>query len=268
MDEVQEQFDDPMLKRALQRAVGKTPAPAALRDKVAAMMATTPATSTLDRHAEAPKAERSWWRIPRIPARIAAAAAVMLVAVGFAFVQVAREFELFSSSSGSSSEPAKFEEPFARAMVDAHRKCSGVADHHLVAGNDFTALRTELSKVEGINVFAAKLGDDWQFKGAGICDVGDKKAAHLLFTRGEQTASVFSIPQSEHACADTNYEELFDNSAILGFTKDNALYTIVVTRTDGKASKAKHCKALLEAVHSDVYQCAPLIQSAPTQPAQ
>ena len=262
MDEVQEQFDDPALKGAIRRACDKPTAPPRLREKVMAMMASAPAAASLSsaaRDVETP----SRWRIPMPSPKVAAAAVLAFITVGFAFMQIAREYDLFARFTPPPA-PAKFEDAFAMSMVNAHRNCAKLADHHLVGGNDFAALKKELGVKEGIRVFAAPLCNDWQFKGAGICNVGSVQAAHLLFTRDTQSVSVFSIPQADKVCGGhQNYEQLIDSQAIMGFTRDNALYTLVVSRSDGKPAKAKHAKPLLSIVHDEIFECGSEVMEAP-----
>jgi hypothetical protein len=180
---------------------------------------------------------------------------VLLIAVGVVAVEVRNEFfPARPSSVASTPRVMQFPMTFAIEMVRTHQNCAKLPDHHLAAGgNDFDALRDTLSQQEGIKVFAAALGDDWQFKGAGICKVGDTPAAHLLFARGDERVSVFSLPfKPDYGDEGGSYSETVDHTAITGFANAGALYCVVGNKTTGGDIPMADVKPLLAKVRSSL----------------
>src|SRR5687767_6953511 len=129
MDEVQEQFDDPAFREAIRQAAGKPAAPPRLREKVLALMAAAPAAPGVDSPTYAPPRGvdvGSRWRIgPRPPAKLVAAAVLALITVGYAFMQLAQEFEWFAGSVAA--VPAQFDSSLALEMTRTHHNCARLA---------------------------------------------------------------------------------------------------------------------------------------------
>jgi hypothetical protein len=151
-----------------------------------------------------------------------------------------------SSSPPFAIQPASFPVSFSAAIVSTHDNCAKLGDHHFVPGNDPTALKDQLSKAEGIVVSAIHPGDGWQFKGAGLCTVEQTKAAHLLFVRGPESISIFSLP-APPSCHESAYSEVVSKHPVIGFTSQGALYCVV-----GSASQGELTPAELEPVVSKV----------------
>jgi hypothetical protein len=128
------------------------------------------------------------------------------------------------------------------AMVATHDDCCTLADHHLLPGvppDDLPAIAQKIRGDLDIPVLAMNIGDGWKFEGAGECPVGGYKTAHLLFRRGNQAMSMFSIPASDfHVDADQTYAYAADNTGHLlaGFAKDGALYCLVESGPAGGMS--------------------------------
>jgi hypothetical protein len=232
------EFDDPGLKEALQRGFAGERAPAALRMKVTAGMAADaiasepiPADPARPGRGTA-RASRRGWRIELGASgwRAAAAAAVVLLAVGYAVMQIRAEFfpeRPIAMPTTSRTIPASF----VLTVVRAHDNCAKLPDHHLVPGDDPDQLAGKLSQAEGVQVFAASLGDGWQFKGAGMCTLEDVKAAHLIFAKGDDVLSIFSMP-TPSSCGGGHgggyaLNEMVENHALSGFSNANALYCVV-----------------------------------------
>jgi len=252
--------DDPALREAIRRACGNERAPERLRQSVVAMMAQSAASTAAGRPAAAAAraATPSRWALrgsSLFSIRSLAAAAVLLVAVGVVAVEVRNEFfPARPTSVASTPRVMQFPMSFAIEMVRTHQNCAKLPDHHLAAGgNDFDALRDSLSKEEGVKVFAAALGDDWQFKGAGICKVGDMPAAHLLFVKGDERVSVFSMPfKPDYGDEGGSYSETVDHTAITGFANAGALYCVVGNKTTGGDMPMNDVKPLLAKVRSSL----------------
>jgi hypothetical protein len=220
--------DDPAFRGAIRRAMSGERAPAALRQRVEAMLASQrPAT---------PVTQTSRWRLQFRPInwQLTGAAAAVLLSVGFMSYQIRETFfpSFLSFSHGASRAPrvSQFPLAFAMAMVKTHDHCAKLSDHHLMPGDNFDALRVQLTSAEGVDVFAAKIGDDWKFKGAGVCDIDSARAAHLIFTRGDRTVSIFSLP-APSTCSGgaAEFQQSVGNHAIRGFRNGNALYVIVAS---------------------------------------
>ena len=232
------EFEDPALRAAVRKALGNEAAPAGLRRRVAALMAAeglaAPAGWGEAQQAPVGRAQPSsrWAELRNT--RTLAIAAVTFIAVGFAVLQIVTFFDWpGSSSSPFAIQPASFPVSFATAIVSTHDHCAKLADHHFVPGDDPGALKDQLSKAEGIAVSAIHPGDGWQFKGAGLCTVEQTKAAHLLFVRGPESLSIFSLP-APSSCHESAYSEVVSKHPVIGFTSEGVLYCVIGSATQGE----------------------------------
>jgi hypothetical protein len=224
------EFDDAGLKGAIQRAWGDERAPQRLRGRVSRLMATA---DSIDAAAAAlPRASADQWRSR---AYALTAAAVILFAVG---VLVLFYRGMFDRARGGAAYaeviPSKTEVPLtlARSMLATHAACGKLPDHHTVKdldGKTYAALTVKLTADLGFPTLARSIGAEWKFKGAGECDVGELRGAHLLFARGDQTISVFSLPAScmNGVAPGAQYEGMVDNHAIAGFARPGAVYAVI-----------------------------------------
>ncbi|HEY7090313.1 MAG TPA: hypothetical protein VH518_19610, partial [Tepidisphaeraceae bacterium] len=211
MEQYESQFEDPELKAALQRALGGESASSALRARVAAAI-----------EAEQQKALRirpAWVR----PLAGLAAAAVLLIGFVFAYSL------LFSRDH-------TVPQWFAMAMVKTHDGSAHPSAD--LAGDDFSAIGTKLRSQLGYPILSAPLGNDWKFQGAELTDVGSTKAAHLVFTRGDQTVSIFSgIPvgvlYSKEATEGMSYAQMENGHPVSGFVHAGAIHCLVGSSRDG-----------------------------------
>ncbi len=211
------QFDDPVLRGALKRAVGRQDVPPSLRRKVANVFAHAGIEPA---HRPAASPARQLWRP-------LAAAAVLLLAIGLAaYVYLP---SLFSTEPAvAQALPAKV----IAGMVSQHDACAKLPDHHLldgITGNDFARIAQALQAQLRRPVIAGDLGDGWVFRGAGVCKVANSPAGHLLFTRGQQSVSVYSMPPIAYASNKSggNYELVKDGHPIAGFTTRAGLFCVV-----------------------------------------
>jgi len=127
----------------------------------------------------------------------------------------------------------------AQALVARHDSCSSEPDHHFLAGvakDDLTAIRKTLARSLDQRVLVTNLPEGWVFRGAQLCPVGQDRAAHVIFTRGNQTISLFSLPNADYPSStnDVPYESMAAGHPIAGFTHGNGMYCLVGSSPDGK----------------------------------
>ncbi len=225
------EFDDPALKRAIQRSLGREAVPGRLRLRVQQIVASAEAGAVVTRKIS---------RRPLISIQNIAASLFLLAGLGLMTYQFWTNFH--TPSYQSASVPAtQIPESVQAAMIQTHDRCTAMKDHHLVGGDDWEAIRKELLKEEGINVLAVDLRKDgWQFKGAGRCNVGDMQAAHLLYTRSNQVISVFSLPATSgcHSGDGSCIVKEIQKHPTASFVRGGGIYSVVGSSTDGKLTLA------------------------------
>jgi hypothetical protein len=237
------EFDDPGFKAAVRRTVGRETAPPSLRARVESLLAaeaaslaaqdgndasngtpTEPAksSSSSSRGSRWLTRDRAFWRT-------AAAAACVLIALGFMAYEI-REV-IFPPSpyvGGGGAGPMAVPTTLVADMARTHDTCSKLPDHHKIPGNDPVALKDKLTAGAGVTASSISLGADWTFKGAGVCKVGEKDAAHLLFARADEYVSIFSLAAGEECgYGSEEYKELYEKHVVTGFRRGNALYCVV-----------------------------------------
>ena len=205
-----DQFDDPALKAALRQRFAGERAPDALRQRILRMVEQgegdvagkiTPQTATLTgpvpsaskagTQVEPPKS-LSLWR--RGPTRLAAA--IVLLASGVAIYSVVSRERW--SGGGAGNAPLAVVQPVSNdvlaAMVKTHDVCCEHDNHQHPAINqkDFVAMRAQAEERLKPPVVATRVAG-WEFKGCYLCPVGGTDSAHLLFTKGEDKLSIFSV---------------------------------------------------------------------------
>ena len=256
-DVSESEFEDPGFKAAVRRTIGRETAPPALRAKVTTLLATGVGgvaghdNAHPDRHAHAhanarpgngdavaSPSESSAVRAPSSRSRTrdrsfwrtAAIAACAVLALGWMFYQIR---ETVSPSSPWASAPAGGAVTAVPAslvldMTKTHDACAKLPDHHKIPGNDPAKLHDTLTAGASVSASTMSLGADWNFKGAGLCDVGDKKAAHLLFVRADEYVSIFSMSAPEECgYGGDSYKDIYEKHVVTGFRKDTALYCVV-----------------------------------------
>jgi hypothetical protein len=224
-------FDDPGLKRAIQRAWEPEQAPQRLRARVGRLIASAPSID------EAPPS-RSMWNRWQGRVYALAAAAVLILGIGLLALYYQGGFEpkvsRFAEVGRPIGLPSKTSMPItvAQSMVATHTACGKLEDHHLVEDPDldsFRALSVKLTSDLGFPVIARGLGGEWKFMGAGECAIGTFRGAHLLFVRGGEMVSVFSLPSSCMSAVPPR--ALFEGSVkghpVAGFTRGGAVYAVV-----------------------------------------
>jgi hypothetical protein len=210
------QFDDPAFKAALQRVWGGQTAPPQLRKRVEQAIL------------KEKSSEQSVWRRWRGPLAGLAAAAVLAIGFGLSAVVVRQ--------SSEKAVPAWF----ADAIVHQHDLCAALPAQGLAHGavydpgnrDDIRAIRSALSSRLGYPVMVYSPGKDWKLDGARICAVGNIPAAHLMFTRGDESLSIFSISAgalyNDRSVPDgTHYAQVDDDHGLAGFVYGGALHCVV-----------------------------------------
>lgn len=154
----------------------------------------------------------------------------------FLFLAIEVKVLFFPSqpAPGAHVASTSFPMTIAVSMVKAHDNCAKLSDHHLLEGNDFTALAAKLTQEQGVPVFAANLGDGWTFKGAGLCESDGKRAAHLIYVKGTQTISVFTSRSSKSGGKGRSsyHRKTLQGHPIAGFVNQGAFYLVVGSSTD------------------------------------
>jgi hypothetical protein len=210
------------------------------------------ATAAAPKSAPRGSGSGSRWRLPGMPQfswRLAALAALVLLAVGYAGVEISAYVGEFFPRQFAAPTPSKFKASFASSLVATHDNCARMTDHHLMPGDDFASLKARLSREEGVNVFAAALNGGWQFRGAGLCKVGQTKAAHLLYARGFETASVFTLPSDDSVCSMSSvYAQTEANHAIAAVSRGGALYVVVITNAGSSDVPVKDAETVLDTI--------------------
>jgi hypothetical protein len=210
-------FDDPVLKAAVKRVAGAESAPAALWARVEralAAEATSPPVRTL-------RPARGWRSNPLVGL---AAAAMLIIGIGLIYTNVMR------TDDGRLTE---LPQQMALDMAAAHdRALANAALHDIKAAkDDLPGIRGELKERLGHPVLVASLGNDWDFQGARVAQVGTTDASELLFKnkKSGDTVSVFSVPGRAYYATEEGmeYEQVADGHPIAGFVKKGIVHCVV-----------------------------------------
>jgi hypothetical protein len=258
--EEQPEFDDPGLKAAVRRAFEGERAPAGLRETIVGQMVAHEGEVGAGRQAQrqALSRERQGWRMwlgPN-PMRTLVAACVAIVAVSVAIYQIKTNF--FPSAPAPAKQMvAELPATFAMEMVKTHTAHAKLPDHHLVPGDEFTKLRETLTAQVKVPVAAMDLAG-WQFKGAGVCKVGNVAGAHLIYANSSgQTISVFSLPaDAVYAASEgATYSQTVDGHPLSGFKQGSGLYCVV-----GSSGNDVLTMAQVEKLRDMLHACLPPVE--------
>ena len=229
-------FDDPGLRSAVRRAWDGEHAPQRLRARVGRLLATAPSV-------DQPSVERSTWE--RWQGRVygLAAAAVILFSIGLLVLYYQGVFDPRPLQRGYAvpvSLPTKAPMPIslAQSMVATHTACGKLPGHELVTDlptRSFRALSVKLTSDLGFPVIARGLGADWTFTGAGECVIGNLQGAHLMFARGDELISVFSLPTScmTGVQPGARFDGTVQGHQVAGFSRGGAIYAVVASSPAG-----------------------------------
>lgn len=243
----QAEFDDAAFKSAVRRTIGRDTAPASLRAKVtsllaaeAAAMAARDPSSGASSPVHVPADYGRTRRFGRLVVdgnalRLLGAAACVVLALGWLTHQIRQEF--FPAPAIAIGEATITAIPASTVLevLRTHDHCAKLPDHHKIPGDDPDALRDKLVVDGGIVASTTHLGGDWTFKGAGLCQVGDKQAAHLLFARADEYVSIFSMYAPAGCGHGTeSYRDVVEKHSVAGFTRGDALYCLVGSQEHGE----------------------------------
>ena len=171
------------------------------------------------------------------------AAAVFVLGLGSMVLYYQGALDFSRTHSGATSAyaaPSQTPLPvaLAQSLVATHVACGSLHDHHFVQpvnGNTYAALNVKLTADLGFPSIARSIGADWSFKGAGECNVGALRGSHLMFARGDQTVSVFSLPS--HCMGGVSPGAMFqgqvDQRPVAGFAQRGAVYAVVGSSASG-----------------------------------
>ena len=226
------QFDDAGLKTALQRAVTKEAAPQGLHHRVAALLAAEAAADAgtsspmrISKPIARPTAGRSRW-IRRV-----AAAIFLLIGLSYLAYELHDELGIGLSLRRPAVAMITIPDAFANAMVQQHDAAvaSATAKPAPPMTSDLKVIGASLQQQIGKQVAAVPLGDSWTLKSFGVTDIQGKKAAQLLFARGDATVSLLSVPVStSYPPADgSQYRQTFQNHFISGFVNQKMIYCLI-----------------------------------------
>ena len=251
-------FHDPDLKASVRRVWGSETAPAALRERIAAMGFGAASAPVAD-ITPAPAARRPAWNWSlRHPRPLYGLAASLMIVVGFtvayqldqppAWKAASDAYGVVSPPTGVGVPPATGPSALPSSLfdrlADAHARCVTFPDHDGFKGlarGDFAAVQQKLENELGFSVLAAPLDEGqggWNFRGAAVCPVGQVAAAHLVFARKGQAISLFSLPRA--SCPRTRTGDVFFDEgrdyAAAVFVRNGGVHCVVGSSADGSLS--------------------------------
>ena len=238
MSDYESEFDDPGLKAAVRRTVSREAVPPALRSRVESLLAAEAITAAATGEtagdgslAPAPAPTRGRTGLRRDFWRTAAIAAAVLLVLGWLGYRVREEFfPPRQIAENAANRLTAIPASLVLDLVRAHDDCAKLADHHKIPGDDPEKLREKLTAAAGINASTISLGADWKFRGAGVCQVGAKPAAHLQFVRADEFVSIFSMTATDECGYGTDaYNDIVEKHPVAGFRHGDALYCVVAS---------------------------------------
>lgn len=225
------EFHDPVLKEAVRRCWGCECASKELRNRIGSLlnddnkMVIGPGRRT----------RRLAWVIWPL-----AAAAVLVVSV---VILDRTKKQPPSLVPGSTQLATALPEDLESALIATHDGCSKVANHQGMPApkDDDTAIASIMHDTLHRPVLMVHPNEaGWDFHGASFCPVGGTKSGHLVFGRGDERLSVFSLPKSmlPGASEGSQFAGTYKEHCIVGFVKDGALFCAVETGPAGSISLA------------------------------
>lgn len=200
------------------------PAVAAATVLALAENAPTSTTASTPTTATAATATTHWWASSGPGLALAAG---LLVAIGTVTV-------LLAHSSQALPESLQI------AAVTRHDHCCQHLSHRSpeIPQENFAMLGQYLRGQLKVPVLAADMRrDNWNFRGAAICPVGDVKSAHLLFDQDGRTLSVFSLPASSFPSLQDHkvYSSTApDGHVLVAEREGNAIFCLVGQDSNGQ----------------------------------
>jgi hypothetical protein len=214
-----QEFHDPVLKQAVYRCWACDCAPKELKNKIAGLLGES--SNGPDRFRSLGWATWVIWPV--------AIAASVLLAFG-----LYHRFENHTNSIASALPVT-----LGQDLISRHDKCAKRPDHQFlkVAKNNDAAITDALHAQlhQPVLVFHPQ-DPNWQFRGAAVCGVGTAKSAHLVFVKGSDALSIFSLPAIPGAKEGAQYVLNTQDHCIVGFVKDGALFCLVSSGPPGDVS--------------------------------
>jgi hypothetical protein len=207
------EFNDPVLKDAVRRCWSCDCAPSELQKKIASLCA----SSDANEH-QKPLGKLSWVIWPM------AIAASLVLAVGF--------FHRFENHPAPLAIAPAIPVSLENDLIFRHDRCCIEPNHQHVNApkNDDAAIENAMHQQLNRPVLVFHPQDrKWDFRGASICPVGSVPAGHLVFVKGKNALSIFSLPKSffPDAVEGKQYAVATDKHCIVGFVKDGAFFCLV-----------------------------------------
>jgi hypothetical protein len=237
------EFHDPVLKDAVRRCWACECASKELRNRISGLLKneSVPDTGRMV-IGTPPSLRRLAWVIWPM-----AAAAVLVISL---VIFEGRNKSSGSTDPGSTLVATALPESLEAALIHTHDGCSTVVDHQglPVPRNDDTAIADAMRDRLHQPVLMTHPNEaGWTFRGAAMCPVGGTKSGHLMFARGDERLSVFSLPKTmlPAAVEGSQFAGTFKDHCIVGFVKDGALFCAVETGPAGTIS-LKHLQQLSE----------------------
>jgi hypothetical protein len=217
-----------------------------LRAKVTSLLAAEAASVAVHDHADAANGKpspasprgRGWLGRDRAFWRTLAAAACVLLALGFMAYEIREQVFPRSPYAGGGSGVTAVPASLVLDLTRTHDNCAKLPDHHKIPGDDPAALRDKLTAGAGVTASTISIGGEWKFKGAGLCQVGEKQAAHLLFVRADEYVSIFSMAAPEECgYGGDSYKDIYEKHPVAGFRRGEALYCVVGSSANREMTK-------------------------------
>jgi hypothetical protein len=213
------EFVDPALKSAVKRTCCGERCPAALRTRIENLL-----------HEESTHRSRNWkpWLIGPL-----AAAALILLAIGV----WTRLYQASPPPTQLAALPASLQAD----LIQRHDHCCKVKNHQglpVRIDNDSAIASAMRHRLSHAVLMDRPSEPGWTFRGASICPVGSIPSGHLVFVKGPDALSVFSLPASCDPCLQNGNqcEMTTDGHLIVAFAKDGALFCLVGSGPQGTIS--------------------------------
>jgi len=221
-------MDEAELKASLNRSIGAEKAPGSLHRRVVVALDRAESGDFDD----LPAPTSPHWTIFRNPVVALALAAMLVIAIGLAAMQ----------QLGSQSKPIAMTLPhqYAQAMADAAEfgvKQFATESAPQIAASDLSNIGQKLRNELNCPVLAPDLGDGWIARGAQVTSVYNIPTAQVIYTRGTQTISVFSVSVKRlySPPEGATYEMLVNGHALAGFVKHRTLHCVVADSSTSPA---------------------------------
>jgi hypothetical protein len=224
MSQQSKEFVDPVLKRAVRQAYSAERAPESLRLRVIAAIDQVADSGSADRPRKPVKTQPVWLKY--------ATAALVLLAIGAGV-----EYWLLHDSEPAydPSSPGQFvytlPQDFQEGMTTAYARAVPTTL------TERANAEATLTKTIGHKVIAPDIAG-WTFVAAEEVSIANHPAARMVYTRGAQTISLFSIiADASYPPPDgTSYDETCSGVIFAGVVRNGMIYCVFSNYTDPQTS--------------------------------